>query len=203
MLFRSVLVVHPSVPVRSVRDLLALAKARPGALTHGSSGTGAPGHLSGEVLKMMTGTSFLHVPYKGSSLALVDLLGGHIDMVFPTIPAGIQHIRSGRLRALAVTGARRSVSLPEVPTVAESGVPGYEVVGWYGVLAPAALPRPILGRLNSEIQRMLKSPDVRERLLREGGEPAGNTPEEFAAYLAADVGKWAKVVKGAGIRLVN
>jgi tripartite-type tricarboxylate transporter receptor subunit TctC len=196
----NVLVVHPSLPVRSVRDLINLARARPDELTHGSSGTGSPGHLSGEVFKLMTGVRFVHIAYRGSSQALVDLLGGHVQIAFPTTVAVQAQLKGGRLRALAVTSLQRSSSLPDIPTVAESGVPGFEVVGWYGLLAPAGLPREIQMRLGGEIARIVRSDPVRERLVREGAESVGDTPDEFGRFLAADVEKWAKVVAAVGIR---
>jgi len=199
-LIPNILVVHPSLPVKSVRDIIALARAKPDELTHGSSGNGSPGHLAGEVFKQLAKVKFVHIAYKGSSQAVVDLLGGHLQLAFPTIPVVAQHVRSGRLRALGVTGSRRSASLPEVPTIAEAGVPGYEVVGWYGVLAPAGVPKDIVARLNAEIVKALRAPDLQERLLRDGAEPVGNAPEEFRAYIEADLGKWARVIEAAGIK---
>jgi tripartite-type tricarboxylate transporter receptor subunit TctC len=199
-LIPNILVVHPSLPVRTVRDLIALTRAKPDELTHGSSGTGSPGHLAGEVFKQMTKVKFVHIAYKGSSQAVVDLLGGHLQLAFPTIPVVAQHVRSGRLRALGVTGSRRSASLPDVSTIDEAGVRGYEVVGWYGVLAPAGVPKDIVARLNAEIVKALRAPDLQERLLRDGAEPVGNAPEEFRAYIEADVGKWAGVINAAGIK---
>jgi len=196
----NVLVVHPSLPVKSVKEFTALARARPGQLTHGSSGTGSPGHLAGEVFKIMTKVQFLHVAYKSSAQALIDLLGGHLQLAFPTTFVAMPQIKTGKLRALGVTSIKRSSSLPETPTIDESGVRGYEVVGFYGLLAPASVPKEIIARLNGEITRALRTPDIHERLLRDGAEPVGNTPEEFRAYIEADVGKWAKVIETAGIR---
>ncbi len=195
----NILVVHPSIPVKSVRELIALTQGRPGRLTHASSGTGSPGHLSGEVFGMLAKVKFLHVPYKGTGPALIDMIGGQIDLGFPTIPAVLQFVKAGRLRSLGVTSGKRSSSLPDVPTIAESGVSNYEVVGWYGVFGPAGLPKDIVARLNSEIARILKAADTRERLAHEGADPIGNSPGEFAEFLLTDRDKWAKVVKFANI----
>lgn len=196
----NVLVVHPSLPVKTVKEFIGLARARPGQLTHGSSGTGSPGHLAGEVFKIMTNVQFLHVAYKSSGQALIDLLAGNLQLAFPTTFAGMPQIKAGRVRAVGVTSLKRSRSLPDTPTIDESGVRGYEVVGFYGILAPAGVPQEIVARLNSEIVKALRSPDMQERLLRDGAEPVASTSEEFRAYIAADVGKWAKVIKTAGIR---
>lgn len=196
----NVMVVHPSLPVRSVKEFIALARAKPDQLTHGSSGTGSPGHLAGEVFKIITKVQFTHIAYKGSSQALIDLLGGHLQVAFPTIPAGLPHIKTGKLRSLGVTSAKRSASMPETPTVDEAGVPGYEVVGWYGLLAPANVPRDIVNRINGEIVKAIRTPEVRDRLVRDGADPVGNSPDEFRAYIEADVAKWAEVIRAAGIR---
>ena len=196
----NILVVHPSVPARSVKELLALARARPETLTQASSGTGSPGHLGGELLQQLTQTRFVHIPYKGSGAALIDLVGGHVDLSFPTISAGTPQVKAGRLRILGITSARRSPLLPEVPTIAEAGVPGFEIVGWYGIVGPAGMPKDVVTRLNTELARALKTPEVRERMLREGAEPIGSSPEEFTAYLAEELRKWAKVIKAANIR---
>ena len=199
-LIPNLLVVHPSLPVKSVRDMITLARGKPDQLTHGSSGTGSPGHLAGEVFKLMANVRFIHVAYKGSSQALIDLLGGHLQLAFPTIPAVMPYLKSGKLRALGVTSIKRSASLPEIATVAEAGVPGYEVVGWYGILAPAGVPRDIIVRLNGEITKALRLADMQERLLRDGADPVGNTPDEFRAYVESDVVKWSKVIQAAGVR---
>ena len=195
----NVLVVHPSVPAKSVRELLAIARSKPAALTQASAGTGSPGHLSGELLQLIAKVKFIHVPYKGSGPALIDVLGGHIDLSFPSISASVVQIREGKLRGLGVTMAKRSPMLPDVPPIGDS-VPDYEVVGWYGIVGPAGLPREVTAKISTEISRMLTAPDVRERFLREGAEPIGNTPEEFTAFLARDQIKWAKVIKAANIR---
>lgn len=196
----NILVVHPSVPVRSMKELLALARARPETLTQASSGTGSPGHLAGALLQQLTNTRFIHVPYKGSGAALIDLLGGHVDLSFPTISASLPLIKAGRLRALGITSVKRSSLLPELPTIAEAGVPGFEIVGWYGIVGATGMPKDVVARLSTEIARLLKTPEVRERMLKEGAEPVGSSPEEFSAYLAADQSKWAKVIKAANIR---
>ena len=196
----NVLVVHPSLPVKSVKDFIALARARPAQLTHGSSGTGSPGHLAGEVFKIMTQIQFVHVPYKSSAQALIDLLGGHLQLAFPTTFVAMPHIKTGKLRALGVTSRLRSKSLPSTPTIDEAGVPGYEVVGFYGMLAPAGVPKEIISQLNSEVTKALRSPGLQERLVQDGAEPVGSTAEEFRAYIEADVRKWAKIIETAGIR---
>jgi tripartite-type tricarboxylate transporter receptor subunit TctC len=196
----NVLVIHPSLPARSVRDFIALARAHPGQLSYGSSGVGSPSHLCGEVFKMMTKVSFVHVPYKGSGQSVIDLIGGHLQLSFPSIPASMPHIRSGKLRPLGVTILRRSSSLPDVPTIDEGGVKGYEVSGWYGILGPANMPRDVVQLLNNEIIRALRSADVRDSLLGQGAEPVGSKPEEFAGIIAADLVKWSRVVKTVGLQ---
>lgn len=196
----NVLVVHPSLPLKTVKEFIALARARPGQLTHGSSGTGSPGHLAGEVFKIMTRVEFLHVAYKSSGQALVDLLAGNLQLAFPTTFVSMPQIKAGKVRAVGVTSLRRSRSLPDTPTIDEAGVRGYEVVGFYGVLAPAGVPKEIIARLNGEITKALRLPDMQERLLRDGAEPVASTAEEFRATIEADVAKWAKVIRQAGIR---
>ena len=196
----NVLVVHPSLPVNSVRELIALARAQPGQLTHGSSGTGSPGHMAGELFKMMTGVKFVHVPYKSSAQALIDVLAGNIQIAFPTTFVAMPQIKTGKLRALGVTGIKRSPSLSELPTLDEAGVRGYEVVGFYGIVAPAGTPPEIVARLNREITKILRMPDVEARLLRDGAEPVASTAAEFRTYIEADVRKWAKVIAAAGLR---
>ena len=197
----NVLVVHPSLPAKSVKELIALIKAKPGELTFASSGNGTSIHLAGELFKSMTGTTMLHIPYKGSAPALTDLLGGQTNMMFDNLPSSIQHIKSGKLRALAVTSSHRSSALPDVPTVAESGVPGFEASSWFGVLAPAGTPREIVNKINADIVKALSAPEIRERLSGQGAEPVGNTPEQFAAYIKAESAKWAKVVKESGAKV--
>ena len=195
----NVLVVHPTVPVKNVKDLLAIARSKAGALTQASAGAGSPGHLSGELLQLMAKVKFIHVPYKGTGPALIDLLGGHVDLSFPSIAASVPLIKDGKLRGVGITMAKRSPMLPDVPPIGDS-VAGYEVVGWYGIVGPANMPRDVTAKINTEIARMLAVPEVRERFMREGAEPIGGTPEEFSAFLARDQVKWAKVIQMANIK---
>ena len=195
-----VLAVHPSLPLKNVRDLIALAKSRPGQLTYVSSGIGASGHLAGALFDTMTGTKMEHIPYKGMSLAVSDLMGGQVSMTFGTSLSVIPHVRTGRLRALAVTGAQRSPALPGLPTIAESGVLGYEAGLWYGFVGPARMPPEIVQRLNAEIVAILAQPDTREKLASQGLDARSSTPDEFARVLAADIVRWAEVVQKLGLR---
>ena len=195
------LVVHPSVPVNNVKELIALAKSRPGQLAYASTGAGQSTHLSAELLKLSAGINMIHVPYKGSAPALTDIVAGQVSVMFDNLPSCLPFIKSGRLKPLAVSSATRSRALPDLPTVAESGVPGFDVTVWFAVLAPAATPRDIVNRLNGEIIKAIKTPDMRERLAQQGAEPVGNTSDEFAAVIKRDLAKWAKVVKDAGIKL--
>jgi len=195
-----ILVVHPSVKANSVRELIELARARPGALTYASSGSGAAPHLAAEMLASMTGTKFVHVPFKGTAPALVALLGGQVDFQIADV-AAIPHVRAGKLRALAVTTARPSALVPGVPSVAESGVPGFDVPSATGILAPAGTPKEIVAKINSAINRALATGEVRQRLNAQGFEPAPATPEEFAAFLASEVRKYARIIQEAGVRI--
>jgi tripartite-type tricarboxylate transporter receptor subunit TctC len=195
-----ILVVNPDLQVTSVKDLIALAQSKPGSLNYASPGAGTALHMAGELFKMLAGVDMVHVPYKGSAPALTDLIGGRVSLMFDTTLSAFPHIKSGKLRALAVTAGRRSAALPELPTVAESGIPGFEVSAWNGVLAPAGTAREIVIRLASEIAAIMKLPDVRERLAGQGAEPIGSTPEAFAAHIAGETAKWAKVVKASGAR---
>ena len=195
-----ILVVHPSVKANSVRELIELARARPGALTYASSGSGAAPHLAAEMLASMTGTKFVHVPFKGTAPALVALLGGQVDFQIADV-AAIPHVRAGKLRALAVTTARPSALVPGVPSVAESGVPGFDVPSATGILAPAGTPRDVVGKINAAINRALAIEEVRQRLNAQGFEPAPATPEEFAAFLASEVRKYARVIQEAVVRI--
>jgi tripartite-type tricarboxylate transporter receptor subunit TctC len=195
-----ILVVHPSVPVRNIRELIALAKAHPNDLTYASAGNGAANHLAAELLKTMAQIKMVHVPYKASAPALIDVLGGHVSMMFDPIITCMPHVRTGKLRALAITSLQRTTMAPELPTVAETGLPGYEAIGWHGILAPASTPKEIVAKLNTEIVRSLRTPDMRSRFAEQGAEPVGNTPEEFAGFLKEDQEKWSKVVKTAGVR---
>ena len=195
-----ILVIHPSVPVKSVKGLLALAKARPNELVYSSSGSGTPAHLAGELFKHMAGVSMVHVPYKGGGPSVVALLSGEVALAFATTPSVINHVKAGRLRAVAVTTARRSVATPELPTISELGLAGYDVGSWYGLLAPAGTQKDIVARINAESHKALRLPDVKQRMDASGFEALTSTPEEYGAVLRGEVDKWAKVVKAAGIR---
>ncbi len=194
------LVLHPSVPAKSVKELIALAKAKPGTLNYGSSGTGGLSHLSGALFSYLAGIEINHVPYKGGAPALTDVIAGQIQMLYSTILQAHAQLKAGRLRALAVTTAKRSQSMPELPTMAEAGVKGYEVAGWYGVVAPAKTPRPIVTKLNQEIVRALRMPDVADKMAADGSEPMGTTPEQFGAHIKAEVAKWRDLIQKTGIR---
>jgi tripartite-type tricarboxylate transporter receptor subunit TctC len=196
----NILAVHPSLPVKSFRELIAYAKANPRKLNFASSGVASVGHLTGELLNTAAGIDMVHVPYKGSGQAVIDLLGGQVQMMFSGMSSVMQHIKAGKLRALAVTGAQRSPAVPEVPTIAESGFPGFEATAWYGVLAPARTPKTIVTRLHDEIVRGLALPDVKERLNNVGFELVGGTPDEFAVFIKSEITKWAKVVKASGAK---
>jgi len=196
----NVLVIHPPISARSVKSFIAFARARPGQMSTGSSGVGSPSHMSGELFKVMAGIDWTHIPYRGQSLAVIDMISGQIQLGFPSIPASVAHIKSGRLVPLGVTTTKRATALPDVPAISEAGLPGYEVSGWYGVIGPAGIPKPLIARINQEINDILRAPEMRDRLLREGAEPRTGTPEEFAAAMANDLKKWAKVVKSAGIK---
>lgn len=197
-----VLVVNPAVPARTVAELIALAKSKPGQLNYASAGVGTGQHLNGELLKSMAHIDIVHVPYKGGigGQILTDLLGGQVQIYFVETLPGLPHIRAGKLRALAVTSTRRSPVLPDVPTMAQAGIPGYEAISWYGVLAPAGTPREVINKLHAEIVRILATQEMRDRFAREGSEPVGSTPEQFAAFIKAEIAKWAKVIKDADIR---
>ena len=197
---QNLLVAHPSFPATGVKALIAFSSKRPGAITYGSQGIGSSGHLSGELFQFMTGVKWVHVPYKGGAPALIDLLGGQISLSFGNIPTVIHHVRGGKLRALAMTGAKRSVAAPDIPTVAESGVPGFEVSNWFGVSAPAKTPPEIVARLHAEIARALKSPDVRAGLINAGADPSDITTEQYSAFVQSEFAKWSKVIKAAGIK---
>ena len=198
-----ILAVHPSLPVKTVKDLIALARKQPGLLTYASSGVGASGHLGGALFETLTGTKMTHIPYKGMALAIVDLMAGQVTMTFGTALSVVPHVRAGRLRALATTGEARSPAFPDLPTVAEGGVPGYSASLWYGFAGPGRLPPEILKRLHSALVATLQQPDVRERLVSQGVDPLHNTPEEFAKLLVADIDRWAKVIQRAGIKPEN
>ena len=195
------LVVHPTLPAKTLKDLIALAKQRPRELNYGSSGAGAGDHLAAEMLSVMAGIRMTHVPYKGGPLAMVDLMAGNIQLIFATLATGMPYIRAGRVRTLAVASAQRFALLPEVPTVAEAGVPGYAIHNWAGVFVAAGTPRPIIDRLNVEIVKALAPPDVRQKLLEMGLVAATNTPDQFASFIQSETVKWAKVVKDANLKL--
>lgn len=197
----NVLVIHPSVPVKNVKELVALAKAKPGALNFSSAGSGTTQHLSGELFNLRAGTRIVHIPYKGSAPSLTGLIGGEVEMTFANIPAISAHVKSGRLRPLANTGPKRSDQLPNVPTMAEAGVKGVDVVVWYGLLAPAATPAAIVNTLAGAINRATKDADIRQRLIDQGADPIGSSPEEFSKLLKLEVTRWAEVVRISGAKV--
>jgi tripartite-type tricarboxylate transporter receptor subunit TctC len=192
---------HPSLPVRSVKDLLALARTRPAMLDCGTAGHGSSTHMAFELFRTMAGVNITHIPYKGTGPALIDAMAGQVHMLFGNVLSTLTHVKSGRLRALAVTTAKRSRVLPDLPTVSESGVPGYENSTWFGLLAPAGTPAAVLNKLNAELVKTSRSPDIVERLAPDGGEPVGSTPEQFSRHLALEITRWRKVVKDAGMKV--
>ncbi len=194
-----ILVVHPSLPAGSFQEFLAYARTRQGQLSYGSAGTGNSTHLSMELLKLVAKIDLVHVPYKGTGQALTDLLGGHVQVIWGTIPPCLPHVKTGRLKGLAVGGLKRAKAVPDLPTVDELGYPGYEAGSWFGLLAPAGTPREIVGMLSREVNKALNAQELNERLNSEGAEPAGNTPEQFAAFIKMEIVKWGKVAKAAGI----
>ncbi|MEO7728681.1 MAG: tripartite tricarboxylate transporter substrate binding protein [Burkholderiales bacterium] len=194
-----VIVVHPSLPVKSVKDLIALARAKPGQLNYASAGSGNATHLAGELFNSAAHVKLVHVPYKGSGPAVTDLVGGQVQLMFANLTAALPQVKTGRLRALAVTGQTRAAAAPDLPTVIEAGVPGYVVTSWFGVLVPAATPREIVVRLNTDLARTMSAPDVRARLASDGAEATVGTPEQFAAFINAEIARWTKVIKDAGI----
>ena len=193
-------VVHPSVPATNVKQVIALAKARPGQLVYASAGVGQPGHLAFELLQHSAKIQLTHVPYKGGAPAVTDLVGGHVMMFFSGIMPAIPHVRSGKLRAIAVSTSKRSPVAPEVPTMIEAGMPGFDLPTWYGVLAPAGTPRDVVTKLSTEVTRAISLPDVKERLLREGADPAPSTPEQFAQFIQSEVAKYASIIREANVR---
>jgi tripartite-type tricarboxylate transporter receptor subunit TctC len=197
---QNLLVVHPSLPVTSVKSLIDISKQRPGDINYGSSGSGTTPHMSAELFQFMTGTRWVHIPYKGSGLGLTALLGGEVSLYFANVPAAFPHVKAGRLRPIALSGTRRTPAAPGIPTIAESGLPGFAVTSWFGVAAPAKTPRPIVDRLNSEIVRALATPELRERMEGMGADPVGNTPEEYTRFVQNEIAKWGKVIKHAGIK---
>ena len=195
-----VVVANPKVPAANIRELVAHAKQNPGKLTFGSSGTGAASHLSAELFKSVAGVDLLHVPYKGTGQAVTDLLAGQIDLLFAPAQSVMQYVQAGRLRAYAVTSAQRSATLPDLPTVAEAGVPGYEAIGWFGLLVPVATPKAVVARLSADANAVLREPDVMQKMLVLGAEPSGNSPERFAQFIRADQAKWARLMRERGIK---
>jgi tripartite-type tricarboxylate transporter receptor subunit TctC len=195
-----ILVVHPSLPVRSVKELIAFARARPGQLTYASAGTGGVQHLSGELLKVTMKLDMAHVPYKGAGPVMPDLIGGHVPMFFSGMPPAMPHVKAGKLRALAVTTTRRSPAAPDVPTMAEAGVPGFDISNWFAYFVPSGTPAEVISRLNSEVNRGLKQPDVREKLANVGAETVGTSPEELSKFVRSETEKFARLVKLSGAK---
>jgi len=196
----NLLVVNPSLPVKSVGELIALAKAKPNSLSYASTGNGSSNHISMELFKSLAGVQIVHIPYKGSAPAVTDLLGGQVHLMFDNVPNVLPHVKAGKLVALGQTGVKRSPLISDIPTVAEAGVAGYEVTVWFGLVAPAGTPREVVQKLNAETVRILAMPDVRERFLAQGVEPAGGTPEQFGEHIRTQMAKWAKVVADAGVK---
>ena len=196
----NILVLHPSLPAASLAEVIALARSRPGELNYASSGIGTSTHLCGELFKNMTGVELQHVPYKGGGPAVADLLGGQVQLMFATLPTVLEHVRAGKLRALGVTGAQRFAGAPDIPTLGEAGLPGYEVSGWSGLFAPARTPRAAIDRLAVESAKILKDPALRERFIAQGAEPAVKMPDDFAAFVAAEIRKWRQVAEASGMR---
>jgi tripartite-type tricarboxylate transporter receptor subunit TctC len=196
----NLLVVNPQVPVKTVGELIALAKSQPGKLSYASTGNGSSNHISMELFKSMAGVDIVHIPYKGSAPAVSDLLGGQLAVMFDNVPNVLPQVKAGKLRALGTSGTKRTPLAPDVPTIAEAGVPGYEVTVWFGLVAPAGTPREIVQKLNAEVLKILALPDVRERFLAQGVEPVGSTPEQFGEHIRAQMSKWSKVVQDAGVK---
>ena len=196
----NLLVVNPSMPAKNVREFIAVAKAKPGSINYASGGSGTPSHLAAELFKTMSGVQMNHVPYKGSIPALTDIMGGQVALMFDSMASALPLVKSGKLKALAQTGARRSAAAPDIPTIGESGLPGYDVAGWFGVLAPAGTPRDIVMKLSSEITQILNLPEVKERYALLGAEPGPGNPDEFGRFLAAEIIKWAKVIRDSGTK---
>jgi tripartite-type tricarboxylate transporter receptor subunit TctC len=196
-----IVVVHPSVPAENIRELIALAKAHPNELRHGSTGSGSPHHLAAELFKTMAGVKMIHIPYKGASPALVDVVAGHIEVYFGAMVSVLPHVKNGRLRPLGVTSMKRTAAAPEIPTLDEQGLKGFETGSWFGVALPAGAPREIITKLHAEVVRIIKLPEVTERIAAEGAEFIGNTPEEYTAFIKDEIAKWGKVVKMSGAKV--
>lgn len=197
---QNIFIVHPSVPARTLKELIALANRKPQGLNYASSGIGSPGNLAGELLKGMSKANFVHVPYKGGGPAMTDLLAGHVEVFAAVISTAVPQVRAGKARAVAVTGSKRSVALPDVPTVAETGLKGYEALNWYGIVVPARTPRAIIGRLHQVTLAVLEAPQVKKALLNRGIDAAPSSPEAFAAYIRSEKDKWSRVIKSAGLK---
>jgi tripartite-type tricarboxylate transporter receptor subunit TctC len=197
----NVLVVNNAIEANSVAEFIKLAKSKPGKLNFGSGSTGSAGHLAGELFKTMAGVDMAHIPYKGAAGAMQDLIGGRVDLMFDNLASSLSQVKGGRVRALAVTTSKRSKLAPELPTIAESGLPGFDISTWFGIFVPAGTPRPVVDRLHAEFTRALAAPDVREKMLALGAEPVGSTPEQFAAYVKAEAAKYAKLVKTSGAKV--
>ncbi|HEX2828123.1 MAG TPA: tripartite tricarboxylate transporter substrate binding protein [Burkholderiales bacterium] len=195
-----ILVVNPSLPVKTVKELIALARAKPGQINYASAGSGTPPHLAGELFKLMAKIDMVHVPYKGNAPAFTDVIGGQVSLIFPTMPSAMPFIKSGKLRPIAVTSAKRSPAAPDIPTIAESGLPGYEATSWYGILAPGRTPREIVAKLHEVLVSIIGAPDMKDKLAAQGLDPVGNTPQQFAAMIKAEIAKWLKVVKASGAK---
>jgi tripartite-type tricarboxylate transporter receptor subunit TctC len=195
-----VLSVHPSLPAKNLRELIALAKARPGQLNFASSGLGSSNQMAGELFKMMAGLNIVHVPYKGNAPAIIDTVAGNVEMMFSGVPALLPHIRSGRLRAIAIGSLKRFSVLPDVPTFDESGLKGYEATTWFGLMAPIRTPGEIIARLNAEVDKIIKGPDLQTRFINDGLEPIGGTRQEFDKFIRDEIAKYAKVIKASGIK---
>jgi tripartite-type tricarboxylate transporter receptor subunit TctC len=197
----NVLVVHPSVPAKSVKELIEYIKSRPGQINYASAGNGSAPHLAAEMFAYSAGLSLSHVPYKGAGPGVVDTMAGHVQIMFASMPATLPHVRSGRLRALAVTSKNRSEAAPDLPTVAESGLPGFDVIQWYALLAPSKMPKSIIMKLNGEVGRILKVRDIRDKLAAQGMDPGSSTPEEVTVYIRDEIAKWTRLIKETGLKL--
>ena len=195
-----VVVVHPGVPAKAIKDLIALAKAKPGALNYGSSGSGGSNHLAGELFNAMAGVKMIHVPYKGNAPALTDLLGGHVDLVFNGLTSALPFIKSGKLRALGMTSLKRAGAMPDVPTLDEQGLKGFQAVAWNGLTAPARTPKNVIAKLNADVLKVIRSPELVDKLKAEGSDPVGSSIEEYTAFLRDEIAKWAKVIKFANVK---
>ena len=196
----NLLVVNPALPAKNAREFIALAKAKPGTINYASGGSGTPSHLAAELFKTMAGIQMAHIPYKGSIPALTDVIGGQVTLMLDSMPSALPLVKSGKLRALAQTGAKRSAAVPDLPTISESGLPGYEVAGWFGFFAPAGTPRDMVNKISAEITLVLNQPDVKDRYALLGAEPGPGNPDEFARFQVSEIAKWAKVIRDSGTK---